>query len=97
MNYGFRKVIVPCCLLIHSLILSPSLSSKSLRGRSPKQGLINIELVSLNLSPSHSSKSLRGRSPKQGLINFPSISAAKLTLFPDIAYRQILTFYLKPR
>ena len=45
MNYGFRKVLVPCCLLIHSLILSPSLSSKSLRGRSPKQGLINIELV----------------------------------------------------
>ena len=36
-------------------------------------------------------------SPKQGLINFPSISAAKLPLFPHIAYRQILTFYLKPR
>lgn len=69
MNYGFQKVIVPCCLLIHSLILSPSLSSKS----------------------------LRGRSPQQGLINFPSISAAKLPLFPHIAYRQILTFYLKPR
>ena len=69
MNYGFRKVLVPCYLLIHSLILSPSLSSKS----------------------------LRGRSPKQGLINFPSISAAKLPLFPHIAYRQILTFYLTPK
>lgn len=69
MNYGFRKVLVPCCLLIHSLILSLSYSSESLRGRSPKQGLINL----------------------------PSISAAKLPLFPHIAYRQILTFYLKPR
>ena len=69
MNYGFRKVLVPCSLLIHSL----------------------------NPSPSHSSESLRGRSPKQGLINFPSISAAKLLLFPHIAYRQILTFYLKLR
>ena len=69
MNYGFRKVLVPCCLLIHSLNPSPFLSSES----------------------------LRGRSPKQGLINFPSISAAKLPLFPHIAYRQILTFYLKPR
>ena len=84
-------------LCLVSLILSPSLSSKSLRGRSPKQGLINIELVSLNLSPFLSSESLRGRSPKQGLINFPSISAAKLPLFPHIAYRQILTFYLKLR
>ena len=56
MNYGFRKVLVPCCLLIHSLILSPSHSSKSLRGRSPKQGLINFEkslcLVACSFIPS---------------------------------------------
>ena len=29
--------------LIHSLYLPPFLSSKSLRGRSPKQGLINFK------------------------------------------------------
>ena len=59
--------------------------------------LVPLLIHSLIPSLSLSSKSLRGRSPKQGLINFPSISAAKLPLFPHIAYRQILTFYLKPR
>lgn len=90
MNYGFRKVIVPCS----PPSISVSFFKISARAQ-PEARSLNIELVSLNLSPSHSSKSLRGRSPKQGLINFPSISAAKLLLFPHIAYRQILTFYLK--
>ena len=63
-----------------------------------EKSLCLVPLIhSLYLPPFLSSKSLRGRSPKQGLINFPSISAAKLPLFPHIAYRQILTFYLKPR
>ena len=82
------------------LVFPPSISVSffkiSARAQ-PEARSYKYRTCSLYLSPSLSSKSLRGRSPKQGLINFPSISAAKLPLFPHIAYRQILTFYLKPR
>ena len=92
MNYGFRQVLVPCS----PPSISVSFFKISARAQ-PEARSYKYRTCFPILSPSHSSKSLRGRSPKQGLINFPSISAAKLPLFPHIAYRQILTFYLKPR